>query len=134
MSLRGFHILFIVASIGLCAFFAWWAYGQYQDNHAAGYLATAIVSSLISIGLVVYAVKFVNKTKKLSAFSAIVLLLLPKIGEACSVCFAGDPTQKASVALRNSVIFLLIVLLGVLALFTKFFISVAKRSELTSGE
>ena len=132
MSLRGFHILFIIASIGLCAFFSWWAYEQYQENHSASYLATAVISSLISLGLILYTVQFIKKTKNLLAFHALALLLIPRVGEACSVCFAGDPTQKASVALRNSVIFLLAVLLGVLALFAKFFISVAKRSKLTS--
>jgi len=64
MSLKYFHILFIIASIGLCFFFAWWAFGEYQEKQSPGYLITAAVSFLISVGLIVYAVKFAKKIKE----------------------------------------------------------------------
>jgi hypothetical protein len=56
MSLRGFHIVFIVASILLCAFCGWWAL-------QAGYPAAATASFLLSAGLVVYGVYFIKKVK-----------------------------------------------------------------------
>jgi len=64
----------------------------------------------------------------------VLVTMLTQWGEACSVCFYGDSSQKAVVALRNSVLLLLVVLLGVLAIFVKFFISVAKRSKISSNE
>ena len=48
---------------------------------------------------------------------------------ACSVCFYGEPNNSANVALRMGVLTLFGILLGVLALFIKFFLSVRKRAQ-----
>ena len=42
MSLRAFHLVFIVLSVVLAAFMAAWAAGQYRLEPDAGYLATAL--------------------------------------------------------------------------------------------
>ena len=44
MSLRAFHILFIVLSVILTAFFAAWAYGQYRVEQDTGYVIAAVAS------------------------------------------------------------------------------------------
>jgi hypothetical protein len=59
MSLRAFHILFIVLSILMSAGCAWWAFA----NGAAPLFG--IVSAVVAVGLVGYAVYFLRKTKKL---------------------------------------------------------------------
>ena len=48
---------------------------------------------------------------------------------ACSACFLGDPSDKMNQGLRGGIFFLLFILLGVLFLFAKFFIGIAKRSK-----
>ena len=66
MSLRAFHVLFIALSVVLTAFFAAWAFGQYRTDGAMSYLLTAAGSLAAGIGLVVYAVGFLKKTKRFS--------------------------------------------------------------------
>ena len=48
---------------------------------------------------------------------------------ACTVCFKGDPSQTANVALRAGVLLLLGVVIAVLGSFAFYFIQVAKRSN-----
>ena len=63
MSLKGFHIIFIIASILMAFGFAYWAYFQNTQTPATGYIATAIISTLIGVGLVVYEVNFIRKNE-----------------------------------------------------------------------
>jgi len=64
-----------------------------------------------------------------SLLGTFLFLMIAKTTQACSVCFYGDPTEKMNVALRQGIIVLLVVLIVVLGLFIKFFLSVAKRSK-----
>jgi hypothetical protein len=59
MSLRAFHILFILLSILMSAGCAWWAFA----NEIAP--AFGIAFALSAVGLVIYGVYFLKKTRKL---------------------------------------------------------------------
>jgi hypothetical protein len=59
MSLRAFHILFIILSIVMSAGCAWWGFA----NGVAPLFGIACAA--VAIGLVVYAIFFLRKTKKL---------------------------------------------------------------------
>jgi hypothetical protein len=59
MSLRAFHILFIILAILMAAGCAGWAF----TNGVAP--AFGIACTVVAIGLVFYAVYFLKKTKKL---------------------------------------------------------------------
>ena len=66
MSLRAIHIVFIVASIALALFTAFWAVAMFQsDRGGAGHLVFAGGSFSVALGMLVYAVKFVRKTREL---------------------------------------------------------------------
>ncbi|HEY6214162.1 MAG TPA: hypothetical protein VIW45_17830 [Vicinamibacterales bacterium] len=65
MSLRGFHLFFIGASVVLAAFVAAWAVGEYRAAHDAAYLAGAVVSLGAAAALSVYVTAFQKKTKRL---------------------------------------------------------------------
>ena len=59
MSLRAFHILFIILSILMSAGCAWWAF-------ASGVTPLFGISCVVvAVGLIVYAILFLRKTKKL---------------------------------------------------------------------
>jgi len=66
--------------------------------------------------------------------NALFLILGQAAAQACSVCFYGDPTQQANVALRQGILLLLLVLVFVLVAFVSFFFSIAKRSKLQHSE
>jgi hypothetical protein len=65
MSLRMFHLFFIALSVTLAAFFAAWAGGQYQVEHQAIYVVSAIGSLAFGLGLALYGAAFQRKTRKL---------------------------------------------------------------------
>jgi len=67
-------------------------------------------------------------------FLSAVTLFVAETAQACSVCFFGDPTNQANIALRLSIVTLLAILVIILGLFIKFFYSIFKRSRLLNGE
>lgn len=64
MSLRAFHVLFIVCSTLVTAGFSVWAYVSFQRLHAVGYLWTAVISLACAVGLVAYGIFFLGKIKE----------------------------------------------------------------------
>ncbi|HEY2321342.1 MAG TPA: hypothetical protein VGJ82_00635 [Thermoanaerobaculia bacterium] len=66
MSLRIFHVVFIIASIVLSLFVAVWAVREYQATHSAGALALGIVFVVGGIAMVVYGQRWFKKLKELS--------------------------------------------------------------------
>jgi hypothetical protein len=65
MSLRTFHLLFIVLSIVLAVFMAAWAVDQYRVRHEAGYAAAGLAAVAAAGMLGVYAAAFRRKTRHL---------------------------------------------------------------------
>lgn len=63
MSLRGFHIVFIIASIALTTFFGVWALGMHQKESLNSYMVTAYASFAATLGLLVYGAFFIKKVK-----------------------------------------------------------------------
>ena len=66
MSLRIFHVIFIIASIVLSLFVAVWAIREYQTTHSSGALALGIVFVIGGIAMVVYGQRWFKKLKELS--------------------------------------------------------------------
>lgn len=56
MSLRDFHIVFIISSILLGLGFSYWAL-------QAGFWITAFISCVIAIGLILYSIQFAKKVR-----------------------------------------------------------------------
>ena len=66
MSLRAIHLVFIVASILLAAFMTFWGVAMFMsDRGSAGHLVFAGGSLCAVVGMALYAVKFVRKTREI---------------------------------------------------------------------
>jgi len=65
MSLKDFHIVFIISSIVLLFGFGFWAIQQYQQNQIFCYVWTAVISFIAALGLIVYELKFLKKMRSL---------------------------------------------------------------------
>ena len=66
MSLRGFHIVFIVASIALTLMMAVWGGVTWGSPRGTGWHLVTAVGSLATGGLLsAYAVRFVRKTREI---------------------------------------------------------------------
>lgn len=66
MSLRAIHLVFIVASMLLAAFTTFWGVAMFlTERGAPGHLAFAAGSFCTLVGMAIYAVKFVRKTREI---------------------------------------------------------------------
>ncbi len=65
-SLRAIHLVFIASSIVLTAMVTVWGVGMYvSDRSSIGHLAFAFGSAGTGVGLAVYLVAFVRKTRQI---------------------------------------------------------------------
>ena len=65
MSLKTFHIVFVVFSTLLALVFGLWALQRYQQAQSPGMLLTAIGSGVAVVVLLVYGVWFLRKARRL---------------------------------------------------------------------
>jgi hypothetical protein len=66
MSLKAFHLVFIVASIVLAFGFGVWLAKNFFSGGGAMYLIFALVSFGVGVGLIFYERYFLKKTKNVS--------------------------------------------------------------------
>lgn len=66
MSLKAFHIFFIAVSTLVAFGFGVWGVYTFLSEQSAGYLVLGILSLASGIGLVFYAVRFLQKLKDIS--------------------------------------------------------------------
>lgn len=65
LGLKGFHIFFICASIVLCVAVGAWGFQEYSQNGSTMGLVMAIVFFFSGAALVVYAIRYFGKLRKL---------------------------------------------------------------------
>lgn len=65
MGLKGFHVVFISASVLLAFAFAGWCLGATGEAASPGRLAAGIASLLAGLGLVAYEAWFLKKMRSL---------------------------------------------------------------------
>jgi hypothetical protein len=65
MSLRIFHIIFIVASFGLSLFVALWGFREWSATRSSGALTMAVVFAISGVLLVWYGLVVVRKLRDL---------------------------------------------------------------------
>lgn len=66
MSLKAFHLVFIVASIGLAMLFGGWSVRQYSLNGGVGSLAMAVAAFVCGAVMLVYSRWFLRKLRGVS--------------------------------------------------------------------
>ena len=66
MSLKAFHIVFIVAALLVSAGFGLWGANDYLQNGDAGSLWMGLISLVVAVAIVPYASWFLRKTRKVS--------------------------------------------------------------------
>ena len=66
MSLKAFHVVFIVASILLSFGLAFWSLTNFSNSGRTGDLVYGLSSGVIGLGLMAYGVYFLKKLKNIS--------------------------------------------------------------------
>jgi uncharacterized PurR-regulated membrane protein YhhQ (DUF165 family) len=65
MSLRAFHIVFVIVTVALSLFVAMWGFREYAHEQSTGALALAILFLVTAVVLVIYGKKVFAKLKEL---------------------------------------------------------------------
>jgi len=65
MSLRIFHIIFIIASFGLSVFVALWGFREWSATRSSAALTLAVVFVISGVALVAYGLVAVRKLRSL---------------------------------------------------------------------
>ena len=63
MSLKAFHIVFMIGSLLMTVFFAYWCLIQFQQLQSLYYLLSFIILAIVSVGLIAYEINFIKKTQ-----------------------------------------------------------------------
>jgi hypothetical protein len=66
MSLKAFHVVFIVAALLLSAWTAWWSWGRWAAGDGGTWLALAVACAAAIVALLVYGWWFLQKTRGVS--------------------------------------------------------------------
>jgi hypothetical protein len=124
MSLRAFHIVFVVVTIALSLYVALWGIREFSEERSFTALTLAILFAAMAVGLMIYGKKVFVKLRDLPGIAlALTLLLGANDAFACSVCYGapGDPLVKGA---NNGIMFLLgvvgLVQIGFIAMFWSF--------------
>lgn len=65
MSLRAFHIVFVIVTVILSLYVSLWGIREYSQERSAGALALAIIFLITAVGLMVYGKKAYAKLREL---------------------------------------------------------------------
>ena len=66
MSLKSFHLVFIIASVALMTFLSAWNFLNYRESQIGSGLAWAVAAGVAVVGLIIYGRFFLRKLKNIS--------------------------------------------------------------------
>jgi hypothetical protein len=66
MSLKSFHLVFIIASVALMAFLSAWNFLNYRESQIVSDLAWGFAAGVAVVGLIIYGRFFLRKLKNIS--------------------------------------------------------------------
>lgn len=133
MSLKAFHIFFIIISLILTVGVGFWGVRSYMHTTNMTHLIVGILSFISSILLFFYLKYVLKKYKDISLLMVMLSVIVgyPQDALACSVCY-GDPNSQIVKGLNMAVLSLLIIIVVVLSLFAALIFSFRKRAKLVS--
>ena len=132
MSLKTFHLIFVIASILLGLGVGGWGVQEYRTHGEAGPLIIGIVFFAMGIGLFFYGRRMLKKTKDIGYLAFAVLFLLEQNASACAACF-GESDSPMADGMNAGIFTLLIVVGGTLSGIAGFFIYIIRRGARMSS-
>jgi hypothetical protein len=140
VSLKTFHIVLISLSSLLALGFGAWAWLRWSDGDGGAFLATAIVSVVVALGLDVYVVWFARKVRSREeeerrrrkmihplAVALVLGIFAARDAGACAVCY-GEAEGSMIDAARLGVWLLFGLVLALQAAFVVFFLYLRRRA------
>jgi len=127
MSLKAFHVIFVIASILLGLGVGGWGIYQFRANGDVGLLALGIIFLITSLLLMVYGKRMLKKTKNIGYLALAGLLFAAPKAHACATCY-GESDAPMAEGMNAAIFTLLIVITAMLGGILAFFIFIMRRS------
>lgn len=128
MSLKAFHLVFVVASILLGLGVGGWGIMEYRANGEISALIMGLIFLVMGIGLIIYGKRMLKKTKHIGYLGLSLSFGLEQNTLACTACYGESDSPMAEG--MNAGIFVLLIIVGVtLAAIVGFFIFIMHRAR-----
>ena len=132
MSLKAFHLIFVIASILLGLGVGGWGIHEYRTQGELGSLVIGVVFFTMGIALFFYGRRMLKKTKDIGYLALAVMFMLEQSASACATCF-GESDAPMAEGMNAGIFTLLIVVGGTLAGIATFFIYIIRRGARMSS-
>lgn len=132
MSLKAFHLIFVIASILLGLGVGGWGVQEYRTQGELGSLVIGAVFFAMGIALFFYGRRMLKKTKDIGYLALAVMFMLEQSASACATCF-GESDAPMAEGMNAGIFTLLIVVGGTLAGIATFFIYIIRRGARMSS-
>ena len=66
MSLKAFHVFFLIASLATTLFFGLWSLREWRENGEGLYLGFTVISFAVLLAIIPYGIWFLRKLKNVS--------------------------------------------------------------------
>lgn len=126
MSLKAFHLIFVIASILLGLGVGGWGMLEYRATGETAPLAIGLVFLVMGIGLLFYGRRMLKKTKDIGYLALAALFLLEQNASACATCF-GESDAPMAEGMNAGIFTLLLVVGGMLTGIAGFFAYLIRR-------
>ena len=126
MSLKAFHLIFVIASILLGLGVGGWGVQEYRTQGELGPLMIGIIFFAMGIVLFFYGRRMLKKTKDIGYLALAAIFMLEQNAAACATCF-GESDAPMADGMNAGIFTLLIVVGGTLAGIAGFFIYIIRR-------
>ncbi|MBC8325717.1 MAG: hypothetical protein H8E27_08835 [Verrucomicrobia subdivision 3 bacterium] len=127
MSLKAFHLIFVIASIFLGLGVGGWGVHEYQSSGEMAPLVIGLAFFAMGIGLFFYGRQMLKKTKDIGYLTLAGIFFLEQNANACAACF-GESDAPMAEGMNAGIFTLLIVVGGTLTGIAGFFIFIIRRS------
>ena len=126
MSLKAFHLIFVIASILLGLGVGGWGVQEYRSQGELGPLVIGVIFFSMGIALFFYGRRMLKKTKDIGYLALAVMFMLEQNVSACATCF-GESDAPMADGMNAGIFTLLIVVGGTLMGIAGFFIYIIRR-------
>ena len=132
MSLKAFHLIFVIASILLGLGVGGWGVQEYRSQGELGPLVIGAIFFAMGITLFFYGRRMLKKTKDIGYLALAAMFILEQNARACATCF-GESDAPMAEGMNAGIFTLLIVVGGTLAGIATFFIYIIRRGARMSS-
>ena len=95
MSLKAFHLIFVIASILLGLGVGGWGVQEYRTQGELGPLVIGVIFFAMGIALFFYGRRMLKKTKDIGYLALAVMFMLEQNARACATCFGESDAPMA---------------------------------------